>query len=357
MRFSRKPVAVATAAILLFIASAATAADYPAPKQGVWIAKDFRFHTGETLPEVRLNYTTIGEPTGQPVLVLHGTGQSAAAMLTPAFAGELFGAGQPLDANRYFIIIPDSVGHGKSSKPSDGMKAAFPKYNYEDMVDAQYRLVREGLGVKHLRLVIGNSMGGMHSWIWGVKYPDMMDALVPMASQPTPMASRNWMLRRLMLETIRNDPDYNGGNFTGQPRMMKYAINAYAIATNGGTLAYQSLAPTAARADKFVDERLALPVTADANDFVYQWESSHDYDPSAGLEKIEAATLLINAADDERNPPETGLTDAALKRIRNAKLLLIPASPQTRGHGTTGAASFYVQPLRELLQTAPQRTM
>jgi len=357
MRFSRKPVAVATAAILLFIASAATAADYPAPKQGVWIAKDFRFHTGETLPEVRLNYTTIGEPTGQPVLVLHGTGQSAAAMLTPAFAGELFGAGQPLDATRYFIIIPDSVGHGKSSKPSDGMKAAFPKYNYEDMVDAQYRLVREGLGVKHLRLVIGNSMGGMHSWIWGVKYPDMMDALVPMASQPTPMASRNWMLRRLMLETIRNDPDYNGGNYTGQPRMMKFAINAYAIATNGGTLAYQSLAPTAATADKFVDERLALPVTADANDFVYQWESSHDYDPSAGLEKIEAATLLINAADDERNPPETGLTEAALKRIRNAKLLLIPASPQTRGHGTTGAASFYSQPLRELLQTAPQRTM
>ena len=357
MIFSCKPVAVGTAAILLFIASAATAADYPAPKQGVWIARDFRFHTGETLPELRLSYTTIGEPTGEPVLVLHGTGQSAAAMLTPAFAGELFGAGQPLDASRYFIIIPDSVGHGKSSKPSDGMKAAFPKYNYEDMVDAQYRLVKEGLGIRHLRLVIGNSMGGMHSWIWGVKYPDMMDALVPMASQPTPMASRNWMLRRLMLETIRNDPDYNGGNYTSQPRMMKYAINAYAIASNGGTLAYQSQAPTAAKADKLVEERLALPITADANDFVYQWESSHDYDPSAGLEKIEATTLLVNAADDERNPPETGLTEAALKRIRNARLHLIPASPQTRGHGTTGAASFYAQPLRELLQTAPQRTM
>jgi homoserine O-acetyltransferase len=200
-------------------------------------------------------------------------------------------------------------------------------------------------------------MGGMHSWIWGVKYPDMMDALAPMASQPTPMASRNWMLRRMMLETIRNDPDYNGGNYTGQPRVMKYAINAFAIATSGGTLAYQTLAPTGAQADKLVDERLATPVTADANDFIWQWEASHDYDPSAGLEKIAAATLLINAADDERNPPETGITEAALKRIRNAKLHLIPASTQTRGHSTTGAASLYAQPLRELLQTAPQRTM
>jgi homoserine O-acetyltransferase/O-succinyltransferase len=352
-----KFLATAASAALLLIATAASAADYPAPKQGDWIAKDFRFHTGETMPELRLHYTTVGEPSGEPVLVLHGSGQSAAAMLTPAFAGELFGAGQPLDAAKYFIIIPDGVGHGKSSKPSDGMKTAFPKYNYEDMVDAQYRLVKEGLGIKHLRLVIGNSMGGMHSWIWGVKYPDMMDALAPMASQPTPMAARNWMLRRMMLETIRNDPDYNGGNYAAQPRMMKYAINAFAIATTGGTLAYQSLAPTAAQADKLVDERLAVAVTADANDFIYQWEASHDYDPSAGMEKIQAATLLINAADDERNPPETGLTEAALKRIKNAKLHLIPASTATRGHSTTGAASFYTQPLRELLQSAPQRAM
>jgi homoserine O-acetyltransferase len=347
----------AVSAAFALIASAAFAADYPAPKQGDWVAKDFRFHSGETMPELRLHYTTIGEPTGQPVLVLHGSGQSGAAMLTPTFAGELFGTGQPLDATKYFIIIPDGIGHGKSSKPSDGMKTAFPKYNYEDMVDAQHRLVKEGLGVRHLRLVIGNSMGGMHSWIWGVKYPDMMDALAPMASQPTAMASRNWMLRRMMLETIRNDPDYNGGNYTGQPRMMKYAINAFAIATTGGTLALQSQAPTAAKADKLVEDRLAMPITADANDFIYQWEASRDYDPSAGLEKIEAATLLINAADDERNPPETGITEAALKRIRNAKLHLIPASTQTRGHSTTGAASFYIQPLRELLQTAPQRTM
>ena len=353
MKFLRAALSAAFALTL----SAALAADYPAPKQGDWIAKDFKFHTGETMPELRLHYTTVGEPTGQPVLVLHGSGGSAASMLTPAFAGELFGPGQPLDASKYYIIIPDGIGHGKSSKPSDGMKTAFPKYDYEDMVDAQYRLIKEGLGVKHLRLVIGNSMGGMHSWIWGVKYPQAMDALVPMASQPTEMASRNWMLRRMMLETIRNDPDYNGGNYTAQPRMMKYAINAYGIATGGGTLGYQTLAPTAAKADKMVDDRLAAPITADANDFIYQWEASHDYNPSAGLERIEATVLAINAADDERNPPETGLTDAALKRVKNGRLYLIPASTETRGHLTTGSAAFYKQQLQELLQTAPQRTM
>ena len=347
----------ALSAALTLTSFAAAAADYPSPKQGDWIAKDFRFHSGETMPELRLHYITVGEPTGQPVLVLHGSGGSAASMLTAGFAGELFGPGQPLDASKYYIIIPDSIGHGKSSKPSDGMKTAFPKYDYEDMVDAQYRLVKEGLGVKHLRLVIGNSMGGMQSWIWGARYPQYMDALAPMASQPTEMAARNWMLRRIMIETIRNDPDYNGGNYTTQPRMMKYAIAAYGIASGGGTLGYQALAPTAAKADGMVDDRLATPVTADANDFIYQWEASHDYNPSAGLEKIEAVVLAINAADDERNPPETGLTDAALQRVKNGRLFLIPASSQTRGHLTTGNAAFYKQQLQELLQTAPQRTM
>jgi homoserine O-acetyltransferase len=346
----------ALSAALALTSFAAAAADYPAPNEGDWIAKDFKFHTGETMPELRLHYTTIGAPTGQPVLVLHGSGGDAARMMTAEFAGALFGPGQPLDASKYYIIIPDGLGHGKSAKPSDGMKTAFPKYDYDDMVDAQYRLVTEGLGIKHLRLVIGNSMGGMHSWIWGVRYPHMMDALVPMASQPTAMAARNWMLRRMMLETIRNDPDYNGGHYTMQPRMMKYALSAYQIATGGGTLAYQTLAPTAAKADKMVDVRLAAAVTADANDFVYQWEASHDYDPSAGLEKIEATLLAINAADDERNPPETGVTEAAMKRIKNGKLYLIPASTETRGHLTTGDAKFYAQQLRELLQTAP-RTM
>jgi homoserine O-acetyltransferase len=348
--------AIALTALAL-LPAAAMAADYPAPKQGDFIAKDFKFHTGETMPELRLHYTTVGEPSGQPVLVLHGSGGSAASMLTPTFAGVLFGKDQPLDASKYYIIIPDGIGHGKSSKPSDGLKTKFPAYDYADMVEAQHRLLTEGLGVKHVRLVIGNSMGGMQSWLWGERYPDFMDALAPMASQPTAMAARNWMLRRIMLETIRNDPDYNGGNYTSQPRMMKYAITAYGIASAGGTLAYQMLAPTAAKADKMVDERLAAPVTADANDFLYQWEASHDDDPSAGLEKITATVLAINSADDERNPPETGVTVEALKRIKNAKLYLIPASAETRGHSTTGNAKFYVEPLRDLLITAPHRGM
>jgi homoserine O-acetyltransferase len=352
-----KILGAALSAVLILMSAGAMAADYPAPKQGEWIAKDFKFHTGEVMPELRLHYTTVGEPRGEPVLVLHGTGGSAASMLTPAFAGELFGAGQPLDATKYYIIIPDNLGHGQSSKPSDGMKTAFPRYDYDDMVDAQHRLLTEGLGIKHLRLVIGNSMGGMHTWIWGVRYPAFMDALVPMASQPTAMAARNWMLRRIMLDTIRSDPDYNGGNYTAQPRMMKYAIVAYGIASAGGTLAYQALAPTAAKADKNVDERLALPVTADANDFIYQWDSSHDYDPSAGLEKIEATVLAINSADDERNPPETGVTADALKRIKHAQIDLIPASNDTRGHLTTGNARFYAQQLKEFLQAAPQKAM
>jgi homoserine O-acetyltransferase/O-succinyltransferase len=199
-------------------------------------------------------------------------------------------------------------------------------------------------------------MGGMHAWLWGVKYPSFMDVLVPMASQPTAMAARNWMLRRMMIETIRNDPDYHGGNYTTPPRMMKYAVGAYRIASAGGTLGYQTLAPTTAKADKMVDEQLATPI-ADANDFLYQWEASHDYDPSPFLERIEATLLAINAADDERNPPETGITEAAIKRIKHGRLYLIPASAETRGHLTTGNAAFYKQQLQELLQSAPQHAM
>jgi homoserine O-acetyltransferase len=253
MKFFRTP-----AAIVFALASfSAVAADYPAPKQSEWIARDFKFHTGEVMPKLRIHYTTVGEPTGQPVLVLHGTGGSAAAMLTPAFAGELFGPGQPLDSAKYYITIPDAIGHGKTSKPSDGLKTKFPQYDYADMVDAQRRLLSEGLGVRHLRLIIGNSMGGMETWLWGEKYPGYMDALVPMASLPTAMASRNWMLRRMLLETIRNDPDYNNGNYTTQPRFVKIASVFFGIATAGGTLNYQKQAPTREQADKIVDARRA----------------------------------------------------------------------------------------------------
>jgi len=341
--------------VLLLAALSAAAQNHPAPKEGTWIARDFRFHTGEVMPELRLHYRTIGEPSGAPVLILHGTTQSGAGMLAPAFAGELFGPGQPLDASKYFIILPDAIGHGKSSKPSDGLRAKFPRYNYDDMVSAQYRLVTEGLGIRHLRLVLGNSMGGMQAWVWGVTHPDFMDTLVPMASQPTEMSSRNWMMRRLIIDSIRNDPDWQGGNYTTQPRAFKAAAVFYGIATNGGTLAYQKQAPTRELADKLLDQRLAATFTADANDFLYQWDSSRDYNPSPRLERIQAVLLAINAADDERNPPETGIMERELKRIRQGRLHLIPASEDTRGHGTTGMAKFWKQQVQELLTTAPRR--
>jgi homoserine O-acetyltransferase len=357
MRSSLVLSAILAAALTGTPESAAMAADYPTPRQGDFIAHDFKFHDGAVMAELRLHYTTVGEPTGEPVLVLHGSGGSAASMLTPAFAGELFGPGQPLDASKYYIIIPDGIGHGKSSKPSDGMKTAFPKYDYADMVEAQYRLLGEGLGIRHLRLVIGNSMGGMHTWLWAERYPDMMDAAVAMASQPTAMAARNWILRRIMLETIRNDPDYNNGHYTSEPRMMKYAIAAYGFATSGGTLAYQNLAPTAEKADRMVDARLAAPSATDANDFIYQWEASHDYDAAGGLSRIEATFVAINSADDERNPPETGVTETAIKQLKRGSLYVIPASTETRGHGTTAYARFYSQQLEQLLRTAPRHGM
>jgi len=329
------------------------AADYPAPKEGSWVVRDFRFHSGEVLPELRLHYTTVGAPTGEPVLILHGTTGSGTGMLTPAFASELFGPGQPLDATRYYIILPDAIGHGKSSKPSDGLRTSFPKYNYEDMVDAQYRLVSEHLGVRHLRLVLGYSMGGMETWIFAQKYPGFMDVAVPMASLPTEMSSRNWMLRRLIIDSIRNDPEWMNGNYTKQPRAAQFASVFYGIATNGGNLALYKAAPTREKADQFLDQRLSARFSADANDVLYQWDSSRDYNPSAGLERIQAVLLAINSADDERNPPELGLLEREIKRVRNGRVLLIPVSDQTAGHGTTAQARFWKKELGELLQTAP----
>jgi len=329
--------------------------DYPAPEHHVWIATDFRFHTGEILPELRLAFTTIGAPTGEPVLLLHGTGSSSASMLGPGFAGELFGPGRALDAQKYYIILPDSIGAGRSSKPSDGLRTRFPSYNYDDMVAAQYRLVTEGLGLRHLRLVLGNSMGGMHTWMWGAAHPDFMDALVPLAALPSAMAGRNWMMRRMIIDAIRNDPAWNNGDYTSQPRAFAVASVFFGIATNGGTLAYQDLAPTRALADKLLDARLAATSTADANDTLYQWDASRDYDPSPGLDRITAVVLAINSADDERNPPETGLMEHALSRIKNGRLHLIPASTETRGHATTAMAKFWKDQLFDLLRTAPVR--
>jgi homoserine O-acetyltransferase len=354
---SRAALCVCAGLALALAALPALAADYPAPKEGQWTARDFRFHTGEVMPELRLAYRTVGDPSGEPVLILHGTAGSGAGMLTPAFAGELLGAGQALDASKHFIILPDAIGAGKSAKPSDGPRTKFPRYNYDDMVEAQYRLVTEGLGIKHLRLVLGNSMGGMHTWIWGVKHPKLMDALVPMAAQPTEMSSRNWMMRRLIIDAIRNDPDWKGGNYETQPQAFRVANVFFGIGTSGGTLAYQKLAPTRELADKLLDGRLAAPTKADANDFLYQWDASRDYNPAPGLERIEAALLAINSADDERNPPETGLMERELKRVKGGRLYLIPASEDTRGHGTTGLAKLWQQQLREFLATVPRRAM
>ncbi|WP_407526286.1 alpha/beta fold hydrolase [Methylobacterium oryzisoli] len=349
--------AATVGAALSLIGLVANAADYPAPKESAWIIKDFKFHTGEVLPELRLHYTTVGDPKGEPVVVLHGTTGSAVSMLTPGFAGELFGPGQPLDAAKYYIIIPDAIGHGKSSKPSDGLKAKFPKYNYDDMADAQYLLLKTHLGLNRVRLIIGNSMGGMHAWILGVKHPEYMDALVPMASQPSEMASRNWIMRRLLIETILRDPAYADGEYKAQPPSLRVANVFFALGTSGGTLALQKQAPTGELADKLVDARLAMPFNADANDYIYQWESSRGYNPSPSLEKIEAAVLAINSSDDERNPPETGIMEREMKRVKNGRLYLIPASDQTTGHGTTGWARFYKQQVQEFLQAVPKRAM
>ncbi len=331
------------------------AADYPAPQEATWIARDFRFNTGESLPEVKLNYRTIGEPTGEPVLVLHGTNGSSGTFLNANFAGELFGAGQPLDASKFFIILPDALGSGKSSKPSDGLRGKFPQYNYNDMVQAQYRLVTEGLGIKHLRLVIGDSAGGMQTWQWAGRYPQMMDIAVPMASQPTEMAGRNWIMRRMLTESIRRDPAWMNGNYTKQPTAYLFANAFFGFATNGGTQAYYRLAPNREKGDKMVAERLDAAAAGDANDFLYRWDASRDYDASPQLEAVEAHLLAINATDDERNPPELGIMEREIKRVKHGKLLIIPASPDTRGHGTTGAAKFWKAQLAEALATAPRR--
>ena len=331
----------------------ALAADYPAAKQGEWVVRDFRFHTGEVLPELKVHYTTVGASTGEPVLILHGTTQSGTAMLSPGFGGELFGPGQPLDASRYYVILPDAIGHGKSSKPSDGQRAGFPRYNYEDMVDAHYRLVTEHLGVRHLRLILGYSMGGMETWIYAQKYPSHMDIAVPMASLPTEMSGRNWMLRRLITDSIRNDPEWMNGNYSKPLRSAQFSSVFFALATNGGNQALQRAAPTRQKADEILNQRLSARFTADANDVLYQWDSSRDYNASSGLERIQAAVLAINSADDERNPPEVGVLAREIKRVKKGRILLIPASDQTAGHGTVFQAKYWKKDLGDLLQTAP----
>jgi len=345
-----------TSALLALVFGAAMihAADYPAPVEGDWVVHDFRFHTGETLPNLRLHYTTVGARSGEPVLILHGTNGTGRAFLRPDFGGELFGPGQPLDAATHFIILPDAIGAGKSSKPSDGLRTRFPQYNYDDMVQAQYRLVKEHLGIGHLRTVFGTSMGGMLVWVWGEKYPDFMDTLVPTAAHPTAMAGRNWMLRRMVVDLVRNDPEWNGGNYTQQPRSLKLAQVYFGVATSGGTQAVYRAAPTREKADQILDQRLAQDSNTDANDVIYQMEASRDYDPAPRLESIQARVLAMNSADDERNPAELGIMEREIKRVKQGSFILIPTGPETRGHGTMGLAKLWKQHLAEFLQPPVQ---
>ena len=356
--FRSKQWMTALAAVVVLVtglySTPAAAADPPKPVEGTWVVKDFKFSTGDVLPELRLHYTTLGDAKGEPVLVLHGTTGSGTGMLGPNFGGELFGPGQPLDASRYFIILPDALGTGKSSKPSDGLRAKFPAYNYDDMVSAQYRLVTEHLKVKHLRVIVGNSMGGMQTWMWAQTYPGMMDVAVPMASMPTEMSGRNWMLRRMLTESIRKDPEWQGGNYIQQPRSLQFASVLYGAASNGGNQGLLKLAPTREKADALLQQRLTNAFLGDANDHLYQWESSRDYNPAPGLDKITATVLAINSADDERNPPELGVMEREIKRIKNARLLLIPGSANTFGHGTTAFAKFWKKDLADLLLLAPR---
>ena len=329
------------------------AIDYPNFQEGTWIAKDFKFHTGEVLPELKIHYRTLGKPSSPAVLLLHGTTGSGANFLAPTFADEMFGPGQPLDASQYFVIMPDSIGTGGSSKPSDGLRMRFPQYNYDDAVLAQYRLLTEALNIKHLRAMIGNSMGGMQAWIWGITYPKFADLLVPMASMPSAMSGRNWMLRRLIIDSIRQDPQWMQGNYVEQPPSYQFSSTFYSLATNGGHLGLQSKAPTRAAADEYLNQALQRPMTGDANDALYQWESSRDYDPSASLEKIQSRVLAINSLDDERNPPELGFLEKGLQRIPHAQSFLIPGSDKTTGHTTVSIAKLWKEAFLKVLTTTP----
>jgi homoserine O-acetyltransferase len=348
--------------LLLLIASATRAADYPEPTVGDFILREFRFTSGEVLPELRIHYRTLGEPRKgaggvirNAVLILHGTTGSGASFLRPEFAGELIGKGQPLDATRHFLILPDGIGHGGSSKPSDGLRARFPRYGYKDMVAAQHRLLTDGLKVDHLRLVIGTSMGGMQCWLWGQTYPDFMDALLPLASLPTEISGRNRAWRRLVTDAIRGDPAWKHGDYESQPPSVHTAAMMLYLMSNN-PVERQKEAPTRAQSDRMIDEFVARTIkTMDANDVLYALESSRDYDPGPGLGRIVAPLLAINFEDDLINPPELGILEREVRRVPKGRAILVPRSNRTRGHGThTLAAVWKDQLIRLLHETRPQ---
>jgi homoserine O-acetyltransferase/O-succinyltransferase len=349
------------AALALFIVSAvgSGAQEKALPVQeGNFVAKDFKFRSGETLPELKLHYRTLGKPVRDPkgrvtnaILILHGTGGSGAQFLAPQFAGELFGSGQPLDTSRYFVILPDGIGHGKSSKPSDGMHAHFPSYDYDDMVAAHHLLLTTGLGVDHLHLIFGTSMGCMHSFIWGETYPDFMEALMPMACLPVQIAGRNRMWRKMVMDAIRNDPQWKDGEYKEQPvRALRTAQDLLIIA-GSAPLPMQRSFPNRDAADKFLDDYFKSHFPSlDANDLLYQVNASRNYDPSPQLEKITAPVMWVNSADDFINPPELGIAQREAKRLQNGNFILIPASEETHGHGSHTWAALWKEQLAKLLE-------
>ncbi len=331
--------------------------DWPAAQEGDYTVHDFHFQSGETLPDVRLHYYTLGTPvkdsagrTTNAVLILHGTGGKGSNFLRPVFAGLLFGPGQLLDATRYFLILPDNIGHGKSSKPSDGLHAHFPHYEYADMVALQHELVDKGLGVNHLRLILGTSMGCMHSWVWAETYVDFMDALMPLACLPVQIAGRNRIWRKMVIDGIRQDPDWKNGDYPTEPRAALQISADFLIIAGSAPLHMREDLPTRDAADQFLATAMVrITSTLDANDFLYAVDSSRNYDPSSKLETIQAHVLHINSADDFINPPDLGIAEREIHRVKYGKFVLLPVSEQTFGHGTHTHAAAWQQYLQELL--------
>ncbi len=324
--------------------------------QGDFVLRDFRFDNGEVLPELRLHYRTLGKPlrdaggtVRNAVLILHGTGGTGRQFLSEQFAGVLFGPGQLLDTSKHFIVLPDGIGHGGSTKPSDGLHARFPHYGYNDMITAQYRLLTEGLGVNHLRLVMGTSMGGMHTWLWGERYPDFMDALMPLASLPVQIAGMNRMRRRMIIDSIRTDPEWQSGEYTAQPRGLTCAL--YGLILMGASpLQFQKQAPTRDAADAMLEKTVSARLAqTDANDMLYQFDASRDYDPAPRLENIKAPLTAVNSADDLINPPELGIMEREIKRVKRGRYVLLPITDETRGHGTHTLPAIWHEYLARLL--------
>lgn len=347
---------IASLALLSAIPTPAKA-EIAAPVEADAVFTNFTFANGERLPEVKIHYTTLGTPARDAkgnvtnaVMILHGTGGTGHQFFQPQFAGELFGPGQVLDTSKYFIILPDNIGHGKSTKPSDGLQMAFPKYDYADMIAAQHRLVTEKLGVKRLKLILGTSMGCMHAFMWGTTYPDAVEKLAPFACLPVEIAGQNRMWRKLSMDAIKADPTWNNGNYTEPPLSGLRTAASLNLIAGANPLALQAQYPTRAAAEAFTDEAFARIVTRnDANDIIYQLDSSRNYNPWPTLESIKAPTLWINSADDFINPSNYGITETAVKRMPTTKFILIPASKETKGHGTHSWAKFWKEELAKLL--------